>query len=412
MGADGAAAETTAGVLPRYLLLYGLIFAAYGVEGPFLPALLAERGLSATAIGLLLAAGTAARLVSAPAVALAADRFGAPRLLLAGALLASALFGCGFALAGSLVGLLLVSLLVSLALAPVNPLADALTSSAAERGGGFRYGVVRGAGSAAFVAGTTLAGPVVAGSGLEAVVWLNAALLAAAAVMVLALPVAPARPRPVAPRAAEPGAMRQLLGLVEFRRLLLVTGLVQGSHALYGAFATLRWQAAGIGPEVIGALWAVAVASEVAVFLLLGPWLLARLGPARLAALAAAAGVLRWAAMAMTADPATQFLLQPLHGLTFAALHLATMRLLAERVPPRLAASAFGLQATLGPGLAGALLTLAAGPLYGAFGAGGFWAMALLCVGAVPLALRLGGPGERPSLPAVLLLPRAAPPAA
>jgi PPP family 3-phenylpropionic acid transporter len=187
---------------------------------------------------------------------------------------------------------------------------------------------------------------------------------------------------------------------------------VQGSHALYGAFATLRWQAAGIGPEAIGALWAVAVASEVAVFLLVGPWLLARLGPARLAALAALAGVLRWAVMATTADPAVQFLLQPMHGLTFAALHLATMRLLAEEVPARLSATAFGLQATLGPGLAGALLTLATGPLYGEFGAGGFWVMAALCAGAVPLALRLGRPAERPIIPVAPAVPNEAPSAA
>ena len=99
--------------------------------------------------------------------ALTADRLGAPRLLLAGVLLLSALFGCGFALAGSFLGLLLVSLLVSLALASVNPLADALASGAAQRAGGFSYGIVRGAGSAAFVGGTMLAGLVVAGGSLD-----------------------------------------------------------------------------------------------------------------------------------------------------------------------------------------------------------------------------------------------------
>jgi PPP family 3-phenylpropionic acid transporter len=402
----------TAGVLPRYLIVYALVFAAYGVEAPFLPALLADRGLSATAIGLVLAAGTTARLLSGPVVALAADRFGAPRLLLAGALLSSALFGCGFALAGSLVGLLLVSVFVSLTLAPVNPLADALAAGAARGAGGFRYGVVRGAGSAAFVAGTMLAGSVVAGGSLENVVWLNAALLVVAAAAVLALPAPPARPCRAGPMVPEPGAARRLFAQPGFRRLLLVTGLVQGSHALYGAFATLRWQAAGIGPETIGALWAVAVASEVAVFLLIGPWLLVRLGPARLAALTAVAGVLRWAAMASTADPVVQFLLQPLHGLTFAALHLATIRLLTEEVPARLSATAFGLQATLGPGLAGALLTLAAGPLYGQFGATGFWAMAVLCAGAVPLALQLGRTAEQPAIPAPEPVPEDAPSAA
>jgi PPP family 3-phenylpropionic acid transporter len=237
-----------------------------------------------------------------------------------------------------------------------------------------------------------VAGPLVTSAGLPAIIWANAVLLAIGAVAVLGLP-RPARAgTPKLGKVASPGlaGMRQLLAQPRFRRLLLVTGLVQGSHALYGAFATLRWQDAGIAAEAIGLLWAVAVASEVLVFLVFGPWLLRRLGPSKLAALAAAAGVLRWAAMATTAALPIQLLLQPLHGLTFAALHLATMRILAETVPARLTTTAFGLQASLGPGLAGAVLTLAAGPLFGHFGAGGFWAMAALCAVALPAALTLG----------------------
>lgn len=45
--------------------------------------------------------------------------------------------------------------------------------------------------------------------------------------------------------------------------------------------------------------------------------------------------------------------------------------------------------AALGSGFVTAVLTLAAGPLYTWFGARGFWAMALLCAVAVPLALTL-----------------------
>ena len=35
-------------------------------------------------------------------------------------------------------------------------------------------------------------------------------------------------------------------------------------------------------------------------------------------------------------------------------------------------------------------MTLASGPLYERLGAGGYWAMALLCAAAVPAALALG----------------------
>jgi MFS transporter, PPP family, 3-phenylpropionic acid transporter len=54
-----------------------------------------------------------------------------------------------------------------------------------------------------------------------------------------------------------------------------------------------------------------------------------------------------------------------------------------------LAATAQSVYTSLGTGLAGAALTLASGPLYARLGAGGFWAMALLCAAAVPAALAL-----------------------
>jgi MFS transporter, PPP family, 3-phenylpropionic acid transporter len=168
-----------------------------------------------------------------------------------------------------------------------------------------------------------------------------------------------------------------------------VAGLISGSHAFYTGFGTLRWQAAGLTAEAIGLLWSVSVASEVAVFFLFGRPLLARLGPAGLCALAAAAGALRWAVMAATASLPAMLLVQPLHGLTFAAQHLAAMAVLVRVVPGRLAATGQSAYAFLGTGVAAAAVTLASGPLYARLGAGGYWAMALLCVAAVPAALAL-----------------------
>jgi PPP family 3-phenylpropionic acid transporter len=255
---------------------------------------------------------------------------------------------------------------------------------------------VRGAGAAAFIASTAIAGPAIAAAGSPvAVLWLNAALftLAAGAALLLPAPTRGAASRsagcPGNEAAGRDGWLRALLRSPAFRRLLLVSGLIQGSHAFYAGFATLRWQAAGLWPEIIGLLWSVSVAAEVAVFFLFGRPLLARLGPAGLCALAAAAGVLRWAVMARTAWLPAMLLVQPLHGLTFAAQHLAAMAILARAVPGSLAATAQSVYASLGTGLATAALTLASGSLYARFGAGGFWAMALLSAAAIPAALSL-----------------------
>jgi PPP family 3-phenylpropionic acid transporter len=131
------------------------------------------------------------------------------------------------------------------------------------------------------------------------------------------------------------------------------------------------------------------VAAEVVVFFIIGRPLLDRLGPAGAAALAATAGMVRWSVEAQTAWLPAMAAIQPLHGLTFALLHLANMRVLAETVPPRLAATALTLYGTVGVGAAVALLTLVSGSLYAKFGAQGFWVMAALCAAALPLARKL-----------------------
>ena len=54
--------------LPTFLAVYGLLYAAFGVQSPFLPALLREQGLHAEEIGIVLAASTAIRVLAGPVV--------------------------------------------------------------------------------------------------------------------------------------------------------------------------------------------------------------------------------------------------------------------------------------------------------------------------------------------------------
>ena len=66
----------------------------------------------------------------------------------------------------------------------------------------------------------------------------------------------------------------------------------------------------------------------------------------------------------MTEPPIVLGLVQPLHGVTFALLHLACIRVIVLVVPLRLAATAQSIYGTLCIGLATTLLTLASGVLY------------------------------------------------
>jgi PPP family 3-phenylpropionic acid transporter len=159
--------------------------------------------------------------------------------------------------------------------------------------------------------------------------------------------------------------------------------LVYGSHALYDAFAVIHWTDAGLGTSVVGVLWAAAVAAEVIVFFLIGPALLRRLGARGAAVLAAVAGIVRWSAMGLTSSVVVLACLQPLHGFTFALLHLASMRVMARVVPARIAATAQTLYA-FGSGFVTAGLTWASGTLYVTWGARAFLWMAALCVIALP----------------------------
>jgi PPP family 3-phenylpropionic acid transporter len=174
-----------------------------------------------------------------------------------------------------------------------------------------------------------------------------------------------------------------------YRRIILVAALILGSHAMHDSFAVIRWETAGIGPSTVGVLWSISVAAEVVVFWFIGRPLLDRIGPGRAAMIAAAAGIVRWVVMAETSWIPAVAAVQPLHGLTFALLHLSCMRLLAQCVPHRLEATALTVYGTVGIGLPTALLIMGSGQLYGHFGAKGFFVMAALCAAALPLARNL-----------------------
>jgi PPP family 3-phenylpropionic acid transporter len=261
--------------------------------------------------------------------------------------------------------LFLTSLLHAAALAPTTALADALALGAAQPRNArprFEYGWIRGIGSAVFVVGTLLSGQVVDSWGLSSIIVFQAALLVAAACAATLVPT-PGRQEPVtaAGVATEPGVMA-LLSLLLFRRVMLVSALVLGSHAMHDTFAVIRWSGAGISPAMASALWSESVAAEVVVFFLIGPPLLARLRPAGVLAVAAAAGVVRWVAMAASTSVIALALVQPLHGLTFAALHLAVCASCGD-CPGASRSDGPGDHA-LGAGATTALLILASGWLY------------------------------------------------
>ena len=371
-------------MLARFLVLYAALYAAFGAASPFLPAFLHSRGAPAEVLGAIVAAGTLVRLVSAPLAGRLGDRIHGLRLVLLGSTLAAALVTPGYFWTHGTAMLAALYVAQAAALAPTTVLADALAI-----GRSFEYGWARGAGSAAFVAGTLVSGQAVSAFGFATIVGLQSVLLGMAA---LAAYRVPERPHFLAAgqRPSSKASVRLLLRLRPFRTLVLAAALVLGSHAMHDAFAVIRWSEAGIGAATTSVLWSEAVAAEVLVFFFPGPALVAWLTPGGAIALAALAGVLRWGVIAQSASVPAAALVQPLHGITFALLHLACMRVIARTVPAALAGTAQAIYGTVGIGGATALATFSSGSLYGRLGAAGFWVMALICAGALPLVWRLG----------------------
>jgi len=393
---DHHANSSSTDALTKFIVLYVAMYAAFGVASPFLPAFLSARGLAPEQLGLALGAGTAVRLLTAPLAGRIGDLIQALRIVLIVCIALAASVTLGYLAAHGFWTLLGMSLLHAASLAPITILADALAlGSASPRPSsgrrGFEYGWVRGTGSAAFIAGTLLSGQAVSAFGLDAIIGGQALLLGAAALAASVVPELIYNRTADAVRAPARGILI-LLRLPLFRNLVLVAALILGSHAMHDAFAVIRWSAAAISPITISLLWSESVAAEVVVFFVIGPGLVTRLTPAGALAVASLAGVVRWVVAAQTTDVIALALVQPLHGVTFALLHLASMRLLARIVPQGLEGTAQAIYGTIGIGAASALLTFISGALYGRLGAQGFWIMAALCALAFPLTRKLRQP--------------------
>jgi len=372
--------------LLRFVLLYSAMYSAFGVLSPFFPRFLESRGLTPQEIGVFFGVGTMMRLVSTPVAGRIADRSGALRTVLAVCVFAATAAGVALLHAGRYGPLVALGVAQAMLLAPTTTLADALAVEAAGTRGdgrGFEYGWVRGAASGAFVLGSLAAGDVLATARLDAIVWMHVALLALAGLFVPLVPGLDTS-RPATPaEATAPGGVRALLRLPAFQRLLVVAALVLGSHAMHDTFSMVRWNAAGIGPRAGSMLWSESVVAEVLVFLVFGPALLRHVAPQHAMALAALAGVVRWTVVARTTSLVALAATQPLHGLTFALLHLACMRAIGATVPPKLAATAQALYA-VGATAVTAVFSAASGPLYARFAGDGFLVMAAVCAAALP----------------------------
>jgi len=283
------------------------------------------------------------------------------------------------------VPILLGFALAMLALSPMLSLSDAYAlSGLGSRGRS--YGPVRLWGSVAFIAGNVGAGLILEAIAPGHLIWLI--VFALVLVVVAAVALEPLEAGSKLEPAAPVQSPKILLRNRAFLAVVLASGLIQGSHALYYGFSTLAWRAAGLDGWLIGALWGLGVAAEVALFALSGKlpkWL----SPTLLLAAGGCGAILRWTAMAFDPPVAMLPALQLLHAASFGAAHLGMMAFMARAVPRPLAATAQGFAATWG-GIVNASATFISGFIYAASGSLAYLVMAAMALIGLTSALYAG----------------------
>ncbi len=362
----------------RISLFYSAIFLVIGVLMPFWPVWLKSRGISATEIGLILAVATWSRAIINPLLAQSADRHGRPDLMIIllgwGALITHILFF----FSESFWSLFVISVISSILLFALMPMADAVTMLKV-REGAIDYGKVRLWGSLTFIIAALGGGYILRGQPADYILWLVVGLLI--------LTVASCH---LVPRAETPGTkafLEPLLNILRNGRLIIFmvsASLIQASHAVYYGFSTLHWRANGLDEITIGALWAEGVIAEIILFAVAGKYI-DRIGPVIFLTISGLAGVIRWVVLGTTTDLAGLVAVQGFHAFTFGATHLAALYYIAKAVPAGFAATAQSLYSSFAVGTTMAFAMLASGWLYELYAGAAFFAMAGMSIAGVLL---------------------------
>ncbi|MCG9650508.1 3-phenylpropionate MFS transporter [Vibrio brasiliensis] len=351
-------------------------FFAYGVYLPFWALWFEEQGVSATDIGLLVGIGFATRCVAnmvlTPRIHKVEHLMPALRWLS----FASILFvGFHFFTGGSFWLMALATVLFNLCCGPVVPLSDAMANYYA-RLKMLDYGRTRLWGSLAFIAGSTVVGYLVAQYGSDMILY--TALAGVIAALIFSARSINPMPVTTSEHDAERPKLTELLRELPVIKFLVLVALIQGSHAAYYSFSSIYWKGAGYSEDIIGYLWSLGVAAEVAVFAL-SKRLFSGWSLRALFVVAALGVVVRWGLTASTTALLALVAIQLLHGVTFAIAHIAAIQYIQHSEQRKMVALQ-ALYNAIPLGAFIALMTTLSGWGYEHWGANVFWAMAVMGV--------------------------------
>ncbi|MGY3903384.1 3-phenylpropionate MFS transporter [Aeromonas lusitana] len=369
-------------------LFFGAFYFVYGAYLPFWSLWLEGIGVSAEQIGLLLGAGMAIRF--AGNLLIMGRIKGAGHLLPITRLLCllSLLAFLGFYVSHSLWWLVALTLVANFIYPTLMPVGEALATRMVVQTH-LDYGKVRLCGSFAFIVASTLVGALVGNFGSE---WVLHTMVAGLLLMLL-LSVLPLNPAPQELQGERARAsLRDTLKSASVRRFLLITALLQGSHAAYYGFSAIYWKAEGYSGTVIGYLWALGVVAEICMFAA-DKRFLQRLNAQTLFLVGAVGCVVRWSLLGASSELWVLVLGQLLHAVTFCVSHLGAIRFMTRQLPAEQMIPTQGLYAALGLGMMVAALMTICGVLFEPLGGGIFFLMILVVLPVFVLRLRVPAEG-------------------
>ena len=284
---------------PAQSLNFALFFFAYygyvGVFSPYASLYFADRGLSATHIGILMSLMQVMRIFGPNLWGWVADQSRRRVLVLRLTSVAAALSFCGMFVGQTFVFFFALMVMVNLFTSAQGPISEALMLSSM-RGDLTHYGRLRLWGSVGFIVVVTLSGYVLDWQGIQLMPWIALLML----VMVTSVTFSMSE-EPVPHHSQDSSSVRQLLARKSILSFFVSTFLMIAAHSSLYVYYSLYLSEIGYSKAVIGLMWSLGVIAEILFFFYQAP-LFRRFGVRQLMLFSLAIGLVRFLMIAWGAE--------------------------------------------------------------------------------------------------------------
>jgi|TARA_B110000459_G_scaffold153373_1_gene167461 PPP family 3-phenylpropionic acid transporter len=361
---------------------YTSLYFYLGIMTPFWGMWLKSKGLSPSEIGIIIALPYIMKVLIVPLISQAADRrdeYWRPLMI---AVVFGTVFSTFYFFGTGFWQLFFITGAVNLFVPAITPLLETITISQVRRQD-LNYGRIRSFGSIAFIGAAVILGFLLKEYSIDNVML---AIYGSMLIMIITTVALPRGNKRRNNKDSLGSPIGYLLKNKDFVWFLVIVGLLQMSHGVFYSMGSIYWQENGIGEDVIGLLWAVAVLSEILLFVFCDN-LIRKYSVFLIFAVIGFVGTIRWAVFTFTFSLPILFGAQLLHALTFGASHLAAIHYLGSKINPSRAGTAQSLYSSLPLGLGMGVATYLGGVTYEYADGGAYLTMSFFCLGAFVLSL-------------------------